>query len=89
MLTCNGELLVAEAAGTTADRVAVQSVHQHNAPFACLNAQKIVAAEGDLPVIIDVGFFKKMFRSCTSISQKRIKENAIANSHCPWAGNGK
>lgn len=29
---------LAEAAGTTADRVAVQCVHQHNAPFACLEA---------------------------------------------------
>ena len=29
---------LAEAAGTTPDRVAVQCVHQHNAPFACLDA---------------------------------------------------
>src|SRR6218665_2637402 len=31
---------LAEAVGTTPDRVAVQCVHQHNAPFACLDAQK-------------------------------------------------
>lgn len=48
---------LAQAAGTTADRVAVQCVHQHNAPFACLDAQAIVAAEGDLPEIVNVAFF--------------------------------
>ncbi|MCC6512255.1 MAG: hypothetical protein IT423_24365, partial [Pirellulaceae bacterium] len=37
---------MAEAAGTTPDRVAVQVVHQHNAPFACLEAARIVADQG-------------------------------------------
>ncbi len=35
---------LAAAAGTTADRVAVHCVHQHNAPFACLNTEALVAA---------------------------------------------
>jgi len=48
---------LAEAVGTTPDRVAVHCVHQHNAPFACLDAQKIVAAQGDLPDIVDPEFF--------------------------------
>ncbi|MCX7269951.1 MAG: hypothetical protein NT095_05555, partial [Burkholderiales bacterium] len=39
---------IAEAAGTTPDRVAVHCVHQHNAPFACLEAAKLVAAQTDL-----------------------------------------
>ena len=50
---------LAEAAGTTPDRVAVQCVHQHNTPFACLDAEKTVAAQGDLPHIIGVDFFEK------------------------------
>lgn len=50
---------LAEAAGTTPDRVAVQCVHQHNAPFACLDAQAIVDAQGDLPDIIDPDFFDR------------------------------
>src|SRR5262249_31103138 len=37
---------LAEAAGTTPDRVAVQCVHQHNAPFACLGAERIVKEQG-------------------------------------------
>ncbi len=48
---------MAEAAGTTPERVAVHCVHQHNAPFACLDAEALVAAEGDLPHIVDIAFF--------------------------------
>ncbi len=48
---------LAEAAGTSAERVAVQCVHQHNAPFACLEAERIVAQQKDLPHIVDLDFF--------------------------------
>ena len=48
---------LADAAGTTQDRVTVHCVHQHNAPFACLDAQAIVGEHKDLPPIVDVEFF--------------------------------
>lgn len=48
---------LAEAAGTTPERVAVQCVHQHNAPFACLESEKVVQAQGDLPHIVDLEFY--------------------------------
>ncbi|MFG0332116.1 MAG: hypothetical protein ACF8TS_02030, partial [Maioricimonas sp. JB049] len=48
---------LAEAAGTTPDRVAVQCVHPHNAPFACLEAERITQEQGDLPHIVFVDFF--------------------------------
>ncbi|MGV2334556.1 MAG UNVERIFIED_CONTAM: hypothetical protein LVR18_10735 [Planctomycetaceae bacterium] len=50
---------MAEAAGTTPDRAAVQCVHQHNAPFACLDAQRLVDAQGDLPNIMLPDFFER------------------------------
>jgi hypothetical protein len=50
---------LAEAAGTTPDRVAVHCVHQHNAPFACLDAQSLVAAEPTLSDIVDEEFFDR------------------------------
>lgn len=50
---------LAEAAGTTPDRVAVQCVHQHNAPFACLEAERIVDEQGDLPHIVEVDYFRR------------------------------
>ncbi len=49
---------LAEAAGTTPDRVAVQCLHQHDAPFACLEGERIVSAQGDLPHMIDLDFYR-------------------------------
>jgi len=48
---------LAAAAGTTADRVAVQCVHQHGAPFVCFEAQAVIARHGDLPATFDPAFF--------------------------------
>lgn len=50
---------LAEAAGTTPDRVTVHCVHQHNAPFACLESERIVQAEGDLPHIVELDFYQR------------------------------
>lgn len=61
---------LAEAAGTTPDRVAVQCVHQHNAPFACLDAQKLLAPHPELPSIIEVTFFD----ACLASAKRAIAE---------------
>src|SRR5262245_1607295 len=50
---------LAAAAHTTAERVAVHCVHQHNEPFADLTAQKLVAAQPGLPPIVDVTWFEQ------------------------------
>ncbi len=55
----NWRQALAEAAGTSIDRVAVQCVHQHNAPFACLNAEQIVLEQGDLPHIVELDFYNE------------------------------
>ncbi|MBX3420647.1 MAG: hypothetical protein KF752_03730 [Pirellulaceae bacterium] len=60
---------LAQAAGTTPQRVAVQCVHQHDAPFACLEAQRIVAVHSDLPSMLDVDFFKR----CLEAGQSAIE----------------
>jgi hypothetical protein len=67
---------LAQAAGTTPDRVAVHCVHQHNAPFACLEAERLVAEQGDLPHVLDVNYFNE----CLSRGRKAVAE-AIPNSH--------
>jgi hypothetical protein len=61
---------LADAAGTTPDRVAVHCVHQHNAPFACLDAQKLVAAQAGLPAIVDTAFYEE----CLAKGKKAIAE---------------
>ncbi len=48
---------LAEVTGTTPDRVTVHTVHQHNAPFACLESQRYVEKLGKPPYIMDVDFF--------------------------------
>ncbi len=48
---------LADAAGTTPDRVTVHTVHQHNAPFMCLESQRYVEKLGRPPYIMDVDFF--------------------------------
>jgi hypothetical protein len=50
---------LAEAAGTSPERVAVQVVHPHNAPLACLETARLVASAGDLPSVLDVAFFNR------------------------------
>lgn len=58
------------AAGTTPDRVAVQCVHQHDAPFACLETDRIVRAQGDLPPNVDPVFFNR----CLDRGRKAVTE---------------
>ena len=50
---------LAAAAGTTADRVAVHCVHQHNAPLVCPEAARLVALQPDLPRVFDADFHRR------------------------------
>jgi len=74
---------MAEAAGTSAERVAVQCVHQHNAPFACLDAQRIVAAQGDLPEIVNVEFFERCLAQARTAIQAGLA-NPRPLTHIGW-----
>lgn len=60
---------LADAAGTTADRVTVHCVHQHNAPFACLDAEDIILEQGDLPHIVERDFYRR----CLDSGQKAVE----------------
>lgn len=50
---------LAAAAGTTPDRVAVQCVHQHNAPLVCPAAAALVAKQRDLPRVYEPDFYRR------------------------------
>ncbi len=50
---------LAEAAGTTPDRVAVQCVHQHDALFVCLHAERLCAEQNAGLRVVDVEFFNR------------------------------
>jgi hypothetical protein len=49
---------LAEAAGTTPDRVAVQCVHQHDAPFVCLHAERLIEAQNAGLEVVELEFFQ-------------------------------
>lgn len=49
---------LAQAAGTTPDRVAVQCVHQHNAPFVCDEAAAVAKGIPGLKPLYDPVFFE-------------------------------
>jgi len=51
--------VLAEAAGTTADRALVCSVHQHDAPIADLEAQRLLEKHKSAGRICDLGFHEK------------------------------
>ncbi|OWK44326.1 hypothetical protein [Fimbriiglobus ruber] len=76
---------LAEAAGTTPDRVAVQCVHQHNAPFACLDAERSVAAQGDLPHIVDLDFYRK----CLDRGRKAVADGLKTARRVTHVAGGK
>ena len=76
---------LAEAAGTTPERVAVQCVHQHNAPLACIATEKMVAEQGDLPHVLDIDFF----RSCLDRGRKSIAQALSQTRKVTHIGHGQ
>lgn len=53
---------IAKAAHTTPERVALHAVHQHNAPFVDLVAQRIVSEHKDLSPIVDEAWFDDVIK---------------------------
>ncbi|MFM7605245.1 MAG: hypothetical protein ACKO8Z_08590 [Prosthecobacter sp.] len=56
---------LAEAAGTTPDRVAVQCVHQHDAPFVCLRTEELLQKMATGLTNVNVDFFHDCLRRGT------------------------
>ena len=71
---------LAEAAGTTIDRVAVHCVHQHNAPFACVDAEQIILEQGDLPHIVELDFFRRCLDAGRAAVEMAINQT-VAVTH--------
>lgn len=56
---------LAKAAGTTVERVAVQCVHQHDAPFVCLDTEKLLAAQRTGPHLRQRGLLPGLPGACS------------------------
>jgi hypothetical protein len=76
---------LADGAGTTPDRVAVQCVHQHNAPFACMDSQAVVETHRELPAIVDRDFF----RTCLDRGRDAVKIATTKLRRVTHVGTGK
>ena len=78
---------LAEGAGTTPDRVTVHTVHQHNAPFACLESQRYVQKLGKPPYIMDVDFFFRTLdlgrKTVADAVKKARPVTAVATAEAP------
>jgi hypothetical protein len=64
---------LAEAAGTTAERVLVASVHQHDAPVADLEAERLLRAARAKGSICDPEFHEKAVRRVARAAAKAMK----------------
>lgn len=59
---------LAEAAGTSPERVAVQCVHQHDAPWPDIGAQELVAQQDGLPAIMHTPWRREVIRTDAFVS---------------------
>jgi hypothetical protein len=64
---------LAQAAHTTPERVAVHCVHQHNAPFADLVAEKLIAAQQNLGSSLDVKWFHEVVERVAAAVRKSLE----------------
>src|SRR5205809_7280684 len=63
---------LAKAAHTTPERVAVHCVHPHNAPFADLQAQKLIETAPGAPHNVDRKFFAQAVQNVAAAVQTRL-----------------
>jgi hypothetical protein len=66
---------LAKAAGTTPERVAVQCVHQHDAPFSCLDSEQLLATQNAGLTCVSAAFFQ----TCLEHGQNAVRE-AVAKA---------
>lgn len=70
---------LAQAAHTTLDRVALHCVHQHNAPFADLEAERLVAAIPGAPHSLDLKFFDQVVKRSAEAAQASLAHTRAFN----------
>ncbi len=64
---------LAQATHTVPERVAVQCVHQHNAPFADTGAERLLRAVPQSPSSLDLQFFERVVQQVARAAQEALK----------------
>lgn len=73
---------IAEAAHTTPDRVALHTVHQHNAPFVDREGNALLRKAGASPLLYDEAFVEAaMARSAVAIREAMTKSIPLTHVH--------
>lgn len=71
---------LAKAAGTTIDRVAVHTIHQHDAPFCDFAADAILAERGLGGSLFDVKFAQRSISDVAAAAKRAVKQ-AVPVTH--------
>ncbi|WP_206611099.1 hypothetical protein [Mariniphaga sediminis] len=66
---------LAEAAGTTPDRVAVHTIHQHDAPICDFTAEEILKKEGISPGCFEGSFARELIQNLSKAIQKSLDDS--------------
>jgi hypothetical protein len=75
---------LASAAGTTPDRVAVHTLHQHDAPRVDLTTDQLLAPEAINHLFFDVPWFREVLQRAKDAIQASI-EHPVTVTHVGWA----
>ena len=72
--------VLAQAAGTTPERVAVQSLHQHNAPIGDAAAHRLLAGFASPPSVMDLEWAERALKDVAASLEAGLK-NAVPLTH--------
>src|SRR6478672_487981 len=64
---------IAEAAHTTPECVAVHCVHPHDAPFADIEAQRLIA-KANAPILLDLAFYDRTVKAVADAVRKALPD---------------
>jgi hypothetical protein len=67
---------LAEATHTTADHVALHCVHQHNAPFADVEAERLIEATSEPVPSLDLKFFNRVVRQTAEAARAALAKTS-------------
>lgn len=68
---------LAQAAGTTADRVAVHTLHQHDAPTADLTASALLAEQGIAEQVYDTPWFREVVEKTAAAIRESLDQSQV------------
>jgi hypothetical protein len=68
--------VLAKAAHTTPERVAVHAVHPHNAPFADVEAQRLIEKAPGAPISLDLKFFDRAVKQSADALAESLKKTS-------------